>query len=100
MMVQTGGAAGLGAVSMTGAFGTLTFDDDGIDNLYAMQHTADVIIFNNIGAVSLTLHMTQQMLRNANLCQLHIQQRNGIHINCFRRCWLEHQTFICCLCIK
>jgi hypothetical protein len=29
-----GGTAGLGAVSMTGSFGTLTFDDAGIDNLY------------------------------------------------------------------
>jgi hypothetical protein len=29
-----GGTAGLGSVSMTGAFGTLTFDDGGIDNLY------------------------------------------------------------------
>ena len=29
-----GGTAGLGAVSMTGTFGTLTFDNNGIDNLY------------------------------------------------------------------
>ena len=28
------GAAGLGAVSMSGTFGTLTFDNNGIDNLY------------------------------------------------------------------
>jgi hypothetical protein len=33
---KDGGTAGLGAVSMTGAFGTLTFDDGGIDNLYSM----------------------------------------------------------------
>ena len=30
-----GGTAGLGAVSMTGTFGTLTFDNAGIDNLYS-----------------------------------------------------------------
>ena len=29
-----GGTFGLGAVSMSGAFGTITFDDGGIDNLY------------------------------------------------------------------
>ena len=32
---KDGGTAGLGSVSMTGAFGTLTFDDAGIDNLYS-----------------------------------------------------------------
>jgi outer membrane protein OmpU len=31
---KDGGTAGLGSVSMTGTFGTLTFDDAGIDNLY------------------------------------------------------------------
>ena len=44
-----GGTAGLGAVSMTGAFGTLTFDDNGIDNLYSDAYK------------STTFHMQQQL---------------------------------------
>ena len=48
-----GGTAGLGAVSMTGAFGTLTFDNNGIDNLYdPMQQL-------------MTFHMQQQLARLA-----------------------------------
>jgi hypothetical protein len=51
-----GGTAGLGAVSMTGTFGTLTFDDDGIDNLYDDDlAAADVSYSTTIGAVSLTV---------------------------------------------
>ena len=51
-----GGTAGLGAVSMTGAFGTLTFDDGGIDNLYDDGlAAADVSYSTTIGAVSLTI---------------------------------------------
>jgi len=50
------GTAGLGAVSMTGAFGTLTFDDGGIENLYSDGLTnADVSYATTIGAVSLTI---------------------------------------------
>jgi hypothetical protein len=51
-----GGTAGLGAVSMTGTFGTLTFDDAGIDNLYDDDlAAADVSYSTTIGAVSLTV---------------------------------------------
>ena len=51
-----GGTAGLGAVSMTGAFGTLTFDDNGIDNLYNGDFTsADVSYSTTIGAVSVAI---------------------------------------------
>ena len=51
-----GGTAGLGAVSMTGTFGTLTFDDDGIDNLYDDDlASADVSYSTTVGAVSLTV---------------------------------------------
>ncbi len=50
-----GGTAGLGAVSMTGAFGTLTFDDGGIDNLYSDATTADVSYSTTVGAVALTV---------------------------------------------
>ena len=51
-----GGAFGLGAVSMTGTFGTLTFDDAGIDNLYDGDLTAaDVSYSTTVGAVSLTV---------------------------------------------
>ena len=53
---KDGGTAGLGAVSMTGAFGTLTFDDGGIDNLYDDGlAAADVSYSTTIGAVSLTI---------------------------------------------
>ncbi|MDA9329788.1 hypothetical protein N8Z41_01935 [Amylibacter sp.] len=51
-----GGTAGLGAVSMTGAFGTLTFDDGGIENLYSDGlSNADVSYSTTVGAVSLTV---------------------------------------------
>jgi outer membrane protein OmpU len=50
-----GGTAGLGSVSMTGSFGTLTFDDGGIDNLYNGDYTsADVSYSTTVGAVSLS----------------------------------------------
>ncbi|MDB4145066.1 hypothetical protein N9736_00205 [Amylibacter sp.] len=57
-----GGTAGLGAVSMTGTFGTLTFDDGGIDNLYDDDlAAADVSYSTTVGAVSLTVaHDTAQ----------------------------------------
>jgi outer membrane protein OmpU len=50
-----GGTAGLGAVSMTGAFGTLTFDNNGIDNLYSDATNHDISYSTTIGAVGLTL---------------------------------------------
>ena len=45
-----GGTAGLGAVSMTGAFGTLTFDNNGIDNLYSDATNHDVSYATTVGA--------------------------------------------------
>ena len=50
-----GGTAGLGAVSMTGTFGTLTFDNNGIDNLYDDGTNHDVSYSTTIGAVGLTI---------------------------------------------
>jgi len=51
-----GGTAGLGSVSMTGTFGTLTFDDGGIDNLYNGDFTAaDVSYSTTVGAISLSV---------------------------------------------
>ena len=51
-----GGTAGLGSVSMTGTFGTLTFDDAGIDNLYNGDYTsADVSYSTTVGAISLSV---------------------------------------------
>ena len=51
-----GGTAGLGSVSMTGSFGTLTFDDGGIDNLYNGDFTAaDVSYSTTVGAISLSV---------------------------------------------
>jgi len=50
-----GGAAGLGAVSMSGAFGTLTFDEGGIDNLYSDATTHDMSYSTTVGSVSLTV---------------------------------------------
>jgi len=53
---KDGGTAGLGSVSMSGAFGTLTFDDGGIENLYSDSLTnADVSYSTTVGAVSLTI---------------------------------------------
>ena len=63
-----GGTAGLGSVSMTGSFGTLTFDDAGIDNLYNGDFTAaDVSYSTTVGAVSLTIaHDTAAATGSAN----------------------------------
>jgi outer membrane protein OmpU len=52
------GAFGLGAVSVTGSFGTLTFDNGGIDNLYDDDLTAaDAKYSTTVGGVSLTVAM-------------------------------------------
>ena len=50
-----GGTAGLGAVTMSGTFGTLTFDNNGIDNLYSDATTHDVSYSTTLGAVGLTV---------------------------------------------
>ena len=50
-----GGAMGLGAVTMSGTFGTLTFDEAGIDNLYDDGTTHDVSYSTTVGAVALTI---------------------------------------------
>jgi outer membrane protein OmpU len=65
---KDGGTAGLGSVSMSGAFGTLTFDDGGIENLYSDGLTnADVSYATTIGAVSLTVaHDTAAATGSAN----------------------------------
>ena len=52
---KDGGTAGLGAVSMTGAFGTLTFDESGIDNLYSDATTHDVSYATTVGDVAVTI---------------------------------------------
>jgi outer membrane protein OmpU len=65
---KDGGTAGLGSVSMTGAFGTLTFDDGGIENLYSDGLTnADVSYSTTVGAVALTVaHDTAAASGSAN----------------------------------
>ena len=52
---KDGGTAGLGAVSMTGTFGTLTFDNSGIDNLYSDATTHDMSYSTTVGSVALTV---------------------------------------------
>ena len=52
---KDGGTAGLGAVTMSGTFGTLTFDESGIDNLYSDATTHDVSYATTVGAVALTV---------------------------------------------
>jgi len=60
------GSFGLGAVSVTGGFGTITFDDNGIDNLYDDDLTAaDVKYSTTIGGVTLTAAMNAQTSVNA-----------------------------------
>jgi outer membrane protein OmpU len=56
------GAFGLGAVSMTGAFGTITFDDNGIDNLYDddLVPAHDVKYATTVGGVALTVATNAQ----------------------------------------
>ena len=65
---KDGGTAGLGSVSMSGTFGTLTFDDGGIENLYSDGLTnADVSYATTVGAVALTIaHDTAAATKSAN----------------------------------
>ena len=65
---KDGGTAGLGSVSMSGTFGTLTFDDDGIENLYSDGLTnADVTYATTLGGVSLTIaHDTDSTTTSSN----------------------------------
>ena len=50
------GAAGLGAVTMSGAFGTLTFDDGGIDNLYDSDYSShDISYATSVNGVAITI---------------------------------------------
>ena len=62
------GAMDLAAVSMSGTFGTLTFDNGGIENLYSDGLTnADVSYATTVGAVSLTIaHDTAAATASAN----------------------------------
>jgi len=50
-----GGTAGLGAVVMSGTFGTLTFDNNGIDNMYSDATSHDISYATTLGAVGLTV---------------------------------------------
>jgi len=53
-----GGTAGLGSVTMAGTFGTLTFDNDGIDNIYNDAYTAmDVSYATTLSGVAVTVAM-------------------------------------------
>ena len=53
-----GGTAGLGSVTVGGAFGTLTFDNDGIDNIYNDAYTAmDVSYSTTLSGVAVTVAM-------------------------------------------
>ena len=61
---------------MTGTFGTLTFDNAGIDNLYSDATTHDVSYATTVGAVALTVaHDAQLRCCKCNIChQLHTLQ--------------------------
>ena len=62
------GAMDMGAISMAGSFGTLTFNDGGIENLYSDGlSNADVSYATTVGAVSLTIaHDTDAASTGAN----------------------------------
>ena len=60
-------AVSFGSVSMAGTFGTLTFDDGGIDNLYNGDYTsADVSYSTTVGAVSLSVAHDTSTAADAN----------------------------------
>ena len=89
-MAQTGGTAGLGSVSMTGTFGTLTFDDGGIDNLYNDAYTAaDVSYSTTVGAVSLTVaHDTSGAADGNSMSAGYTASGMTFRFSCFRSsCW-------------
>ena len=55
------GSFGFGAVSLSGAFGTLKFDNGGIDNLYDDDLTsADVSYSTDLGGIALTVAVDAQ----------------------------------------
>jgi outer membrane protein OmpU len=60
-------AVSFGSLSMTGTFGTLTFDDGGIDNLYDDDNSAaDLSYSTTVGAVSLTIAHNTAAVDDAN----------------------------------
>jgi len=86
---KDGGTAGLGAVTMSGTFGTLTFDESGIDNLYSDATTHDVSYATTVGSVALTVgHSVGAAAADADSAKAtsfsaYNSKRNGIHINWF-----------------
>jgi outer membrane protein OmpU len=58
-------AVSFGSVAMTGTFGTITLDDNGIDNLYNGDYSAaDVSYSTTVGAISLSVaHDTADVAR-------------------------------------
>ena len=75
---------------MSGTFGTLTFDNGGIENLYSDTLTnADVSYATTIGDVSLTV--AHNAADGASRCKFSISwihcKRNGVHFNCRRSNW-------------
>ena len=100
---KDGGTAGLGSVSMSGAFGTLTFDDGGIENLYSDGLTnADVSYATTVGAVALTVaHDTAAATGSANSVSAGYSASGmDIHSNCFRSNWWNINKTSCCLCVE
>jgi len=72
------GAFGFGAVTATGAFGTITFDDGGIDNLYDDDLTAaDVKYSTTIGGMTLTAAMNSQKAALGNDTSLSASYTSG-----------------------
>ena len=55
-MANDGGTAGLGSVTVGGAFGTLTFDNAGIDNLFDGDYSShDVSLATTVSGIALTI---------------------------------------------
>ena len=97
-----GGTAGLGAVSMTGTFGTLTFDDGGIDNLYNGDYTAaDVSYSTTVGAISLSVaHDTAGVAQANSMSAAYSASGMAFTLAASEEgCW-NISKFISCLCIK
>ncbi|MDD9921993.1 MAG: porin [Boseongicola sp.] len=52
---HNGGTAGLGSVFISGDFGTLTFDEDGTDDLYDDDNSHDLLYEYDMGDISLAV---------------------------------------------
>ena len=89
-----GGTAGLGAVTMSGAFGTLTFDDGGVGNLFDGDYSNhDISYATTVNGVAISVAADAdesvtagELVQTMHQLQHQYCRRHDIYINCIKPC--------------